>query len=98
MFMGMLVLLISAIQITFTTSIPVINKVFGLKMAPPVDVIDFYNSWQTPLAAIIALLIAVSQFFKWKQSDWKSVAKKLALSFIIALVVTIVFNIQNIDR
>jgi cytochrome c-type biogenesis protein CcmF len=93
MFMGMLVLLISAIQITFTTSIPVINKVFGLKMAPPVDAIDFYNSWQTPLAAIIALLMAVSQFFKWKQSDWKVVAKKLAVSFVISLLVTIIFQV-----
>ncbi len=93
MFMGMLVLLISAIQITFTTSIPVINKVFGLKMAPPVDVIDFYNSWQTPLAAIIGLLLAVGQFFKWKQSDWKDVTKKLAVSFVISLVVTIIFQI-----
>jgi cytochrome c-type biogenesis protein CcmF len=93
MFMGMLVLLNSAIQITFTTSIPVINKVFGLKMAPPVDAIDFYNSWQTPLAAIIALLMAVSQFFKWKQSDWKVIAKKLAVSFVISLLVTIIFQV-----
>ncbi|MBL7923604.1 MAG: cytochrome c biogenesis protein CcsA, partial [Bacteroidia bacterium] len=39
MFMGMLILVISAIQITITTSIPVINKVFGTKMAPPADAV-----------------------------------------------------------
>jgi cytochrome c-type biogenesis protein CcmF len=68
MFIGMLVLVISAIQITITTSVPVINKIFGTKMAPPANVIDFYNSWQVPLAVIICLLITIAQFFKWKKS------------------------------
>lgn len=88
MFMGMLVLVISAVQVTITTSIPVINKIFGSKMAPPADAVDFYNSWQLPLAVIIALFIAVAQFFKWKKSNGKEVAKKLALSLIAALIFT----------
>jgi len=88
MFMGMLVLAISAIQITITTSIPVINKIFGSKMAPPANAIDFYNSWQIPLAIIISLLIAIGQFFKWKESNLKEVVKKLSLSFIISVIAT----------
>jgi len=92
MFMGMLVLVISAVQVTITTSIPVINKMFGTKMAPPADAVDFYNSWQLPLAVIIALLIAVAQFFKWKKSNGSEVTKKLALSFISALVIAGIFE------
>lgn len=88
MFVGVLVLVISCLQITFTTSIPVINKIFGSKMAPPAKMIEHYNSWQIPIAVVICLLIAVAQFFKYTKSDLKQVAKKLSISFFIALVVS----------
>ncbi|CAN5574550.1 cytochrome c biogenesis protein CcsA [soil metagenome] len=91
-FMGMLVLVISAVQITITTSIPVINKMFDTKMAPPADAIDFYNSWQLPLAVVISILIAIGQYFKWRESDMKVVLKKLSLSFIIAIIIAGVFE------
>lgn len=89
MFMGMLILVISAVQVTITTSIPVINKVFGTKMAPPADAIDFYNSWQVPLAVVIALLMAISQFAKWNKSDLRQTGKNLLLSFTVALIATV---------
>ncbi len=88
MFIGSLVLLIGCIQITITTSIPVINKLTGLKMAPPVDAIDHYNRWQVPVAIIICLLIGIGQFFKYKQSDASAVMRKLMLSLILAVVIT----------
>ena len=86
MFMGMLVLLISAIQITITTSIPVINKLFDTKMAPPANAIDFYNSWQVPIAVMVALLISVGLFFKWKETNMQDFLKKILLSFIVSLI------------
>ena len=89
MFIGSLVLLIGCIQITITTSIPVINKLFGLKMAPPVDAIDHYNRWQVPVAIIVCLLIGIGQFFKYKQSDAKTVINKLLLAVSLALVITL---------
>ncbi len=92
MFMGMLVLLISAIQITITTSIPVINKVFGTKMAPPADAIDFYNSWQVPIAIIVALLSSVGLFFKWKETDMRDFLKKILVSLIISIIGTIILQ------
>ncbi len=88
MFIGSLVLLIGCIQITITTSIPVINKLFGLKMAPPVDAIDHYNRWQVPVAIIVCALIGIGQFFKYKQSDPVVVRKKLLFSIIAAIVIT----------
>jgi cytochrome c-type biogenesis protein CcmF len=88
MFIGSLVLLIGCIQITVTTSIPVINKLFSLKMAPPVDAIDHYNRWQVPVAIIVCLLIGIGQFFKYKQTDGAAVRKKLSLSVAVAVIVT----------
>ena len=90
MFIGMLVLCISAIQITFTTSIPVINKIFGSNLAPPVDVKEHFNYWQMPIAMIIALLMAVGQFFKYKESKPKEVFKKLLFSLIISTILSVV--------
>lgn len=88
MFLGALVLAISSFHIIFNTSMPVWNKLFNLKMAPPTNAIDFYNSWQIPFAIIVTLLIATGQFFKYKHSDIKIVAKKLLFPFIIAALST----------
>jgi cytochrome c-type biogenesis protein CcmF len=89
MFIGMLVLVIGALQITFTTSTPVINKLLGTKLAPPADAIDHYNRWQVPVAIMICLLLGVGQFFRYKQSEWKQVWKKIAPALSIALVITL---------
>ena len=59
MYIGSLVLLISAIQITFTTSIPVWNKMFGLKLAPPADPMYHYNRIQIWIAVVLAVLIGI---------------------------------------
>lgn len=89
MFVGMLVLVIGSLQITFTTSIPVINKIMGTKLAPPADPIEHYNRWQVPVAIMISILLASGQFFRYKQSEWKQVRKKLLPSFSIALLITL---------
>jgi cytochrome c-type biogenesis protein CcmF len=86
MFIGTLVLVISAVQVTFTTSLPVVNKIFGTDLAPPADLIGFYNSWQIPIASIIALLMAVGQFFKFRKSDPAELRKKLLPSLIISVI------------
>lgn len=85
MFIGTLVLFISSFQIIVTTSIPVINKVLGSNFAPPLNPIEHYNSWQVPFAIIIALLIAIGQFFKYKKTDAKEFVRKITLSFSISL-------------
>lgn len=108
MFLGSLVLLISAFQISITTSIPVFNQVFGpdgllpimgKKIAPPVDLKGFYNSWQIPLSIIVALIIGVGQFLKYKKSDVKEVFKKLSLaiglSAVLSAAITIALSLYN---
>jgi cytochrome c-type biogenesis protein CcmF len=87
MFIGTLILVIASFQILFTTSLPVVNKVFGTNYAPPTNVIEYYNSWQTPFAIIIALLMAVTQFLRWKKADIKQVAKSLTYSALATVVI-----------
>ncbi len=89
MFVGAMVLSISAFQVSFTTSIPVINKVLGTNIAPPLDPISHYNSWQLPLAIIVALLIAITQYLKYRKTDPKQFFTSLILPFVVALVLTV---------
>ena len=98
MFIGQLVLLISALQITFTTSIPVNNSLIGPdgwipllqeKIAPPTDAIGHYNKIQVPFAIVITLLVGISHFLRYK--DTPNVAfKKVIRSVIVSLTLTIV--------
>ncbi len=98
MFIGSLVLLISAFQIIFSTSIPVINQLFGPegvmpvfqdKMAPPLDAIKHYNSFQVPFAIIITLLIAVGQFLNYRHTAAKRFWGNILRSVIAGIALTI---------
>lgn len=100
MFIGSLVLLISAFQIIFSTSIPVINKLFGPeglmpfmkdKMAPPLDAIKHYNSWQLPFAIITALLIAIGQYLQYGKTSSKRFWRTISLSLAISIIITGLF-------
>jgi cytochrome c-type biogenesis protein CcmF len=88
MFIGALVLIISSFQIMFTTSIPVWNKLLGTNLAPPLDPIAHFNSFQIPLAIILSILIAVTQYFKYKKTDPQQFSKALTIPFLVALVGT----------
>ncbi|MEO0312573.1 MAG: hypothetical protein RIQ89_2230 [Bacteroidota bacterium] len=90
MFVGVLLLIIGAIQITFQTSLPVINKLFNTKLAPAADVIDSYNKWQLPIAALLLLLIAITQFFNYKNSDIKNVSRKLLIPALLSFALVLI--------
>lgn len=99
MFVGALILLVSSFHILFNTSLPVWNKLFGLKLAPPTNAIGFYNSWQIPFAIAITVLIGFTQFLKYKNSDIKTVVKAILMPFIgslafsISLIVVLKLNV-----
>lgn len=101
MFIGALVLMASAIQITITTSIPVFNKIFGTSAAPPSDVISHYNKFQLPFAIVIVLLTAVGQYFQYRNTpDRKKFSKHLMVLFILSLALAVggklLFNLNNL--
>jgi cytochrome c-type biogenesis protein CcmF len=89
LFIGSLVFLFAAVHIIVLTSFPVINKVFHSKLAPPSDIKSHYNSVQAWMAVLVALGAAVTQFFKYRQTDVRSAAKQLALSFFISILLSL---------
>ncbi len=104
MFIGSLVLLFSAGLITFTTSLPVINKLLTFYgdlsgqetskwiMAQPEDPIAHYNRFQLWIAVFVGFLSGVAQFLRYKKSPVK---KGLLRSLIIDIAVTAVLTIMT---
>jgi len=113
LFIASLVLLLSAVQITFSTSIPVFNLLLeplsgpltwlgertGLgfftdlaaaKFAPPGEAIAHYNKWQLPFAFIVSMLVAFTQYLRWKDSDLKKFRRDLLVGFGLAVIITVV--------
>jgi cytochrome c-type biogenesis protein CcmF len=84
MFLGSLVLILSSLIITYFTSIPVINKLFNTNYAPPK--VPVYNAWMIPFVVVLMLLIAATQFLKYKKTDAKQFLKRISYSFVLALV------------
>ncbi len=78
-FIGSLVFLLSSLHISFNTSLPVWNKLFGTNLAVPADAVAFYNKVQIWAAVIIALLSASSLYLKFKQADVKQFYKRMAM-------------------
>jgi cytochrome c-type biogenesis protein CcmF len=86
MFIGSLVILISAIIITAQTSIPVYNKIFGWSIAPPPDVEFFYNRIQIFIAILIGVLTATGQYLKYKETSKHYFMRKIGWPFLISAV------------
>ncbi|MBL7934906.1 MAG: cytochrome c biogenesis protein CcsA [Bacteroidia bacterium] len=89
MFVGSLVFLLSSMIITYFTSIPVMNKLFVGWLyeneKAPIKIAD-YNIWMVPFTIIALLLVAVTQYFKYKKTDPKQFLKHISLSGILAVV------------
>ncbi len=98
MFIGALVLFLSSIIITAKTSIPVYNKIFGTNVAMPEDTMFSYNQIQIFIAIILGVLTAVTQYFKYKNTDKKVFYKKIAVPAGIALAISLCISlIGNIN-
>lgn len=103
MLIGSFVLLLSALHIIIVTSIPVwapLAKVFtGKDVAPPVKVVEHYNSIQIWAAIFIALLAAGTLFLKFKKTDIGRAYKQIGISAAIGLALTLIIGItQKIDN
>lgn len=96
-FLGALFIVVSAIQITYSTSIPVWNKLFDLTLAPPVNANEHYNNIQIWFAIIVTLLMAITPFMNYRKTDVKLLMKELAGSFIASIIMTgIVFYFSQL--
>ncbi len=88
MFIGSLVFFLSALFIIAKTSLPVINSIFGSKLAPPEDVEFSYNKVLVLVAIIIGSLTAITQYLKYKTTPFNNTVKKLALPTLLAVIIT----------
>ncbi len=67
---GAIVLCLAALQVIYTTSIPVYNKIFELfgkvsNLALPADQIAHYNKFQVWFFVVITLLTGIGQYMWW---------------------------------
>ena len=89
MFIGALVLFLSALIITAKTSIPVYNKIFGTNVAMPEDPVFSYNQVQVFIAIIIGVLTAVTQYLKYKNTPKEMFFRKIWFPTLMALVISL---------
>ncbi|MEO8721834.1 MAG: cytochrome c biogenesis protein CcsA [Ginsengibacter sp.] len=85
MFIGALILFLSALFVISITSLPVYNKVFGTNLADPQDREFSYNKVLVLVAVIVGLLTGISQFLKYRNTNKKYLIKKLAFPLVISL-------------
>ncbi len=78
-FTGAIVMVMAAFQILFSTSIPVVNSILGIRLAPPVDRSGFYILWQLPFAMLIAGLIGSSQYHNMAVNQFRTMFRHLFL-------------------
>lgn len=96
MFIGTLVLMLSAVQMTFTTSIPVWNLLFHDKwnlikdkIAPPENVIAHYNAIQIWLGILLGVLTGLIQFFSYRLGKFPKTVKWGVYAFGLSLVLAV---------
>lgn len=101
MYLGSFVLILSTILITFTTSIPVFNKIIDLfgsatgqdlsswHRTTPLDPIAHYNRYQLWIAVLIGLMAGTAQFLRYKEKNYKNRFRKIGRDLIISLIIAI---------
>lgn len=102
MFIGSFILLLSAIQISISTSIPVWSPlakwITGKDVAPPVDPVAHYNNIQIWVIMFITVISSFALYLKYKNTSLKAFAKKFAIVMGISIVLTIILGYsQQID-
>ncbi len=80
LFYGALFLAASALVVFVGTSAPILGQSVE---------ISFYNKMNMPLALIMCLLIGISLFLKWRETDGNEFIKSTLPAFIISLVVSV---------
>lgn len=94
MFIGALVLFLSALVITWQTSFnPIYNKITGKSTAMPEDPEFSYNKIQVFVAIVIGALTAIVQYLKYKDTPRNTILKRIALPTLIAALISLGISI-----
>ena len=93
MFIGALVLFLSALFIILSTSLPVFNLLTKKKMSVGDDPTFAYNRIEIFVAIILGLFTAITQYLKYKSTSRDHLLKKIWLPTVIALAVSICISV-----
>lgn len=85
MFIGSLVIFLSALFVTVATSLPVINMVVGTKLTIGDDAAFAYNRIEIFIAIILGILTAITQYLRYKNTTKAFFLKKMLLPGLISL-------------
>jgi cytochrome c-type biogenesis protein CcmF len=97
MFIGSLVLLFSGVLITFSTSLPVINKIIGM-FSPAYegkviqDVVGHHNKYQLWTGVFIAFLSSFPLFLRYGAVNWEANKKRILLRWVLSAGVSVAFT------
>ncbi|HWZ03148.1 MAG TPA: cytochrome c biogenesis protein CcsA, partial [Mucilaginibacter sp.] len=89
MFVGSIFLALSCFHLILVTSIPVWNRMFNSKVAPPNDLVGHYNVIQASFAMVITILTGFSQFLKYKKTDVTRFFIVTGVYFLVAVLITV---------
>lgn len=94
MFIGSFLLMLAAVQISISTSIPVwaplAKWVSGKNFSTLTDPVAHYNNIQIWVVIIVTLLSSSTLFLKFKSTNLSSIGKKFALMAAVSVVLSIV--------
>lgn len=93
MFIGSLVLVVSALIIIGKTSMPVFNKIFKTNVAQPEDVLFSYNQIQIFIGIIIGILTAFTQYLKYKDTTPLYFGKKILWPTMISVLISVIISL-----
>lgn len=90
---GSIFMLLGALQIIFSTSIPVWAPAYkyftGIDIAPPTNPVEFYNNIQVWVAIVVLIMTGFVQFLKYKKTPNGKEIKNIILMAIISVVLTV---------
>lgn len=84
-FLGIIVLFFAGTGISLSTSMPVINKLFGSNLAPPSQVQFYYYRWNVYWAIWIGVLSGLAQFIYWRRIEKKKISSAIFWPVFLAL-------------
>jgi cytochrome c-type biogenesis protein CcmF len=93
MFIGSLILFLSAMYVIIFTSLPVINLLMKKKVTTGDDQAFSYNRIEIFIAVLLGLLTAVVQYLKYKGTTRVGLLKKIMVPTAVALVVSVLISV-----
>lgn len=86
LFLGVMIFTFAGAEIILTTSLPVINEIFGTRLAPPANIQLFYYQWNVWFAIGFGILSGLGQFLWWKVKGNKTIEDALFRPFAAAAI------------